>query len=90
MPKNDPAWFRFLRDIYELLCVLSRNLMQIILPDRNVRILSCDPLPVEQILVQLGMNATTVIVIKNGKVIPEDDIVGENDEIRIIRVAHGG
>jgi len=64
--------------------------MQIILPNRSVRILSCDPLTVEQILVQLGMNATTVIVIKNGKVIPEDDIVGKNDEIRIIRVAHGG
>lgn len=64
--------------------------MQIILPDRSVRVLTGDPLPIERILLELGMNAATVIVVKGGKVVPEDEIVGGNDEIRIIRVAHGG
>jgi sulfur carrier protein ThiS len=80
----------FLREIYEVLCVLSRDLMRIILPDRSVRTFTGDPLRIEQILAELGMNAAAVIVVKNGKVVPEDDIADENDEIRIIRVAHGG
>ncbi|MDD1712628.1 MAG: thiamine S protein [Methanoregulaceae archaeon] len=64
--------------------------MRIILPDRSVRTLARYPLTIEQILTWLGMNAGAVIVIKNGKVVPEDDIAGEHDEIRIIRVSHGG
>lgn len=64
--------------------------MRIILPDRSVRTFTGDPLRIEQILAELGMNAAAVIVVKNGKVVPEDDIADENDEIRIIRVAHGG
>jgi sulfur carrier protein ThiS len=31
-----------------------------------------------------------VIVSKNGRLVPEDEIVSGDDEIRIIRVAHGG
>jgi len=31
-----------------------------------------------------------VIVSRNGAIIPEDSIVGDQDEIRIHRVAHGG
>jgi sulfur carrier protein ThiS len=81
---------RFIREIYEVLCVISRNLMRIILPDRSVRAFTGNPITIEQILAELGMNAAAVIVVKNGKVVPEDDIADENDEIRIIRVAHGG
>lgn len=64
--------------------------MRIILPDRSVRTFPGDTLTIEQILAELGMNAASVIVVKNGKIVPEDDSAGENDEIRIIRVAHGG
>jgi sulfur carrier protein len=64
--------------------------MRITLPDRNVRILTISPTPIEQILLQLGINPAGVIVLRNGRVVPEDVIADENDEIRIIRVAHGG
>jgi sulfur carrier protein ThiS len=89
-PPGQPCTARFIREIYEVLCVLSRNLMRIILPDRSVRIFTGDPITIEQVLAELGMNAAAVIVVKNGKIVPEDDSADENDEIRIIQVAHGG
>jgi len=39
---------------------------------------------------ELGINPIEVIVSVNGKLVPEDVIVSGNDEIRIVRVAHGG
>jgi len=64
--------------------------MQIILPDKSVRTLACTSAPIEEILLELGINPTTVIVVKNGKVVPEDVIATEGDEIRILRFSHGG
>lgn len=64
--------------------------MKIILPDRNTCEFSGEPLPIEQLLARLSINPATVIVVKNGRVVPEDEIVGENEEIRIMRIAHGG
>jgi sulfur carrier protein ThiS len=48
------------------------------------------PAPIEQILSQMGISPAGVIVLKNGRIVPEDVIAGENDDIRIIRVSHGG
>jgi sulfur carrier protein ThiS len=64
--------------------------MRITLPDRTVRILRVSPAPIEQILSQMGISPAGVIVLKNGRIVPEDVIAGENDDIRIIRVSHGG
>lgn len=64
--------------------------MQIILPDRSVRTLARTSAPIEEILLELGINPTTVIVTKNGKIVPEDVIATEGDEIRIVRFSHGG
>ncbi|HOI14688.1 MAG TPA: MoaD/ThiS family protein [Methanoculleus sp.] len=64
--------------------------MQIILPDRSVRTVSCTSAPIEEILLELGINPTTVIVVKNGRIVPEDVTVTEGDEIRIVRFSHGG
>nr|WP_303716873.1 MoaD/ThiS family protein [Methanoculleus marisnigri] len=64
--------------------------MQIILPDRSVRTLSCPSAPIEEILIELGINPTTVIVVKNGTIVPEDVTADEGDEIRILRFSHGG
>ncbi len=64
--------------------------MQIILPDRSVRTFSCPSAPIEEILLELGINPATVIVVKNGKIVPEDVTVDEGDEIRILRFSHGG
>jgi sulfur carrier protein ThiS len=67
-----------------------RNLMRITLPDQTVRILKMSPAPIEQILLQMGISPAGVIVIKNGRIVPEDIIAGDNDDIRIIQVSHGG
>lgn len=64
--------------------------MQIILPDRSVRTLSRTSAPIEELLLELGINPTTVIVVKNGTIVPEDVTAGEDDEIRILRFSHGG
>ena len=64
--------------------------MQVILPDRSTRHLDCGPLLVEEILHLLGINPVTVIVTRNGKLVPETARAGEGDEVRIIAIAHGG
>ncbi|MDV2482165.1 MoaD/ThiS family protein [Methanoculleus sp. Wushi-C6] len=64
--------------------------MQIILPDRSVRTLSCASAPIEEILLELGINPATVIVVKNGRIVPEDVTAEEGDELRILRFSHGG
>ena len=64
--------------------------MQIILPDRSVRTLSRTSAPIEEILIELGINPTTVIVVKNGKVVPEDVTAKKGDELRLLRFSHGG
>ncbi len=45
---------------------------------------------VEQVLVGLGINPIEVIVSRNGRLVPDDAVVSGDDEIRIIRIAHGG
>ena len=64
--------------------------MQIMLPDRSTRQLDCGPLPIEEILHRFGINPVSVIVTRNGRLVPETACAEEGDEIRIIRVAHGG
>jgi sulfur carrier protein ThiS len=64
--------------------------MKLILSEKDVRILDHPPAPVEQILLEQGINPLEVIVSRNGKVIPEDTIIAADEEVRIIRIAHGG
>jgi sulfur carrier protein ThiS len=64
--------------------------MKLILPDHEVLILEHDPAPVEQILLEQGINPLEVIVTRNKKMMSEDTVVEADDEIRIIRIAHGG
>ncbi|MDD1661271.1 MAG: thiamine S protein [Methanomicrobiales archaeon] len=45
---------------------------------------------VSEVLLSLGMNPVEVIVSRDGKVIPDDTVLGADDEIRIVRVSHGG
>ena len=65
-------------------------LMNIILPDNSGRTVDPAPRTIEQVLMELGINPIEVIVSVNGRLVPEDAIVSGDDEIRIIRVAHGG
>ena len=64
--------------------------MKVILPDKSHHILPPDPLDIDDILLAFGCNPTTVIVIRNGTLVPEDFIAGGDDEIRIVSVSHGG
>jgi sulfur carrier protein len=64
--------------------------MKIILPDQKIRDFDQGPASVEQILSDLGIDSLEVIVSRNGTLVPEDTVVGADDEIRIIRISHGG
>jgi sulfur carrier protein ThiS len=64
--------------------------MRLILSDQEVRIFEHNPAPVEQILLEQGINPLEVLVSRNGKMLSEDTIIHPDDEVRIIRIAHGG
>ena len=64
--------------------------MKVILPDQDVRVIEQGPVTIGELLHEIGINPLEVIVSRNGKLVPEQAIVGGNDEIRIIRIAHGG
>ena len=64
--------------------------MKIILPDKSVREQSASPVIVETLLRDLGFDPIEVIVSRNGTLVTEDALVANDDEVRIIRIAHGG
>ncbi|MFA4876100.1 MAG: thiamine biosynthesis protein ThiS [Methanoregula sp.] len=64
--------------------------MKLILPDRSVRVLDISPSTLEAILLSLGINPLEVIASRNGILVTEDTVIGLDDEIRLLRIAHGG
>jgi sulfur carrier protein ThiS len=64
--------------------------MKIILPDLTTETIVGDPLSISRILDRLRINPSEVIVSRNGKLVPEDAVAGDDDLIRIIKIAHGG
>jgi sulfur carrier protein len=64
--------------------------MNVILPDKSRRQVDTTPRPLEQILLELGINPLDVLVSRDGKMVTEDTLVGNDDEIRVIRISHGG
>ncbi len=64
--------------------------MKIIFPDSTTETIEGEPVSVGWILHLRGINPSEVIVSRNGKLVPEDVVAGGDDEIRIIRIAHGG
>jgi len=64
--------------------------MKLFVSSEGCRIFDHSPAPLEQILAEQGINPLEVLVSRNGKLIPEDTIVGADDEIRVTRIAHGG
>lgn len=64
--------------------------MKLILPAKEIIILDHAPAPVEQVLLEHGINPLEVIVIRKKTMISEDTVVQTDDEIRIINIAHGG
>jgi sulfur carrier protein len=76
----------FKKPAHEPICLR----MKLILAGRDERVLEHGPAPVEQILLEAGINPLEVMVTRNGKLISEDTVVGDEDVIRVIRIAHGG
>jgi sulfur carrier protein ThiS len=64
--------------------------MKIIFPDSTTEIMGGGPVSIGSILQRRGINPSEVIVSRNGKLVPEDAVASGEDEIRIIRIAHGG
>jgi len=64
--------------------------MKLILPDRSTRVIGPAPATVETILQNEGINPLEVMVVRDGKLITEDTLVSGDDELRIIRISHGG
>jgi sulfur carrier protein ThiS len=64
--------------------------MKLILPDRKERVLATRPIPLDQLLLAEGINPLGVIASRDGVLITEDTVVSDDDEIRLIRIAHGG
>lgn len=64
--------------------------MRVILPDKSCKELHIEEGVIEDILENLNINPVEVIVARNGKVVSELDRIADEDEMRIIRIVHGG
>ena len=64
--------------------------MKIIFPDSTTETMEGEPVSISRILDRLAINPSEVIVSRNGRLVPEDAVASGDDEIRIIRIAHGG
>ena len=47
-------------------------------------------LRVYELLKKLNLNYEEVVVVKNGEVLADDDLIKENEEVEIINVVSGG
>ncbi len=45
---------------------------------------------VKNLLNELGVNKETVLVVKNGEIVLEDEEFNQNDDVRVIKVISGG
>lgn len=64
--------------------------MKIKLPSGEVEEMDIRSTTVESLLHQLEINQSSVIVVMNEQIIPEDTTVCNDDELQIIRVVYGG
>jgi sulfur carrier protein len=64
--------------------------VRVIYQDGRVKEMEITEMPIEDLLEELGINPVEVIIAKNGKIVPEDEMVRNDDELKIIMVKHGG
>lgn len=64
--------------------------MKIVFPDKTEKNLSFGSARIEDIIVEIGYNPGSVIVVRNGRIVPEDIEADDSDELRIIVFSHGG
>ena len=64
--------------------------MRVIDPDGRVKEMEITEMPIEDLLEEIGVNPVAVIIAKNGTIVPEDEMVRNDDELRMIWVKRGG
>ena len=64
--------------------------MKIILPDGSRNEMVVEDATIEDVLRRLGINPVEVIVAKNGRIVSEEETADSKDELKIVRVVHGG
>ena len=64
--------------------------VRVIYPDGRVKAMEIAEMPIEGLLEELRINPVEVIIAKNGAIVPEDEMVRNDDELKIIWVKHGG
>ncbi len=60
------------------------------MPDKSSKELHIARAAILDILRDLGINPEEVIIARNGRVVSELDMVGDEDEMKIIKIVHGG
>ncbi|WP_321417851.1 MoaD/ThiS family protein [uncultured Methanomethylovorans sp.] len=64
--------------------------MKVKLPSGETEEIEISSTRVDRLLHQLGINQSSVIVVMNDQIIPEDTTLCNEDELQIIRVVYGG
>lgn len=64
--------------------------MKIKMPDGSIIELAVKNGRIEDILEKLEINSEEVIVAKNGRIVAEEETAGDLDELKIVRIVHGG
>lgn len=64
--------------------------MKIVLDDGIIREVDIDKTVIDDLLKSLKINPVEVVVAKNGKITTEFDVVESGDQLKIIRIIHGG
>lgn len=64
--------------------------MRVKLPSGEIEEMDISSTTVEALLQQLKINQSSVIVVMNEQIIPEDTAICNEDELQIIRVVFGG
>lgn len=64
--------------------------MKVRLPSGATEEIEISSARVDSLLHQLGINQSSVIVVMNEQIIPEDTILCNEDELQVIRVVYGG
>jgi len=64
--------------------------MKVKLPSGETEEIELESTRLDSLLHQLGINQSSVIVVMNDQIIPEDTVLCNEDELQIIRVVYGG
>ncbi|MGA9097680.1 MAG: MoaD/ThiS family protein [Methanotrichaceae archaeon] len=64
--------------------------MKITLSDGITKEIPIETMLIEDILKLLDINPVEVIVAKNGKIVSEFEMAQAGDELKIVRIVHGG